>query len=285
MKKPVYYTLLAVFLLIFIVSAFLIVDRISKNLDTENNIYNPLASIYANGTTTTGGIPKPTTPITPPGSTTSPILPPSPTDPKPTDPPAPQIRPQIKDLYDMNNHLVGWIKIEGIRVDYPVVQTPNKPGWIDYYLYRNFYGEDDKAGCIYVRETCDVFTPSDNITIYGHRMNIGTMFGDLGVYESSRLYQQYKYIQFDTLYETHTYEVFAVFRTSGTYGVGFAYHLFDDARDAAEFDEFVAKCKELALYDTGITPTYGDKLITLSTCDYRIAEENMRLVVVAKRIT
>ena len=57
--------------------------------------------------------------------------------------------------------------------------------------------------------------------------------------------------------------------------------LFKD--NVAEFDAYVAKCKELALFDTSVTATYGDKLITLSTCDHDL--ENGRLVVVAKRMT
>jgi sortase B len=56
-----------------------------------------------------------------------------------------------------------------------------------------------------------------------------------------------------------------------------------DAEDEEEFDEFVATCKKLAFYDTGITPVYGDKLICLSTCEYTL--ENGRLVVAAYRIT
>ena len=42
------------------------------------------------------------------------------------------------------------------------------------------------------------------------------------------------------------------------------------------------QCQELALYDTGVTAEYGDKLITLSTCDY--SRTNGRMVVVAKLI-
>ena len=38
----------------------------------------------------------------------------------------------------------------------------------------------------------------------------------------------------------------------------------------------------LSFYDTGVTAAYGDKLITLSTCEY--SRNNSRLVVVAKRI-
>ena len=44
----------------------------------------------------------------------------------------------------------------------------------------------------------------------------------------------------------------------------------------------VAKCKELSLYDTGVSAAYGDKLITLSTCEY--SQTNGRMVVVAKKV-
>ena len=42
-------------------------------------------------------------------------------------------------------------------------------------------------------------------------------------------------------------------------------------------------CKGAALYDTGVTAAYGDKLLTLSTCDD--SGKNSRVVVVAQRIT
>ncbi|EKC45778.1 sortase, SrtB family, partial [human gut metagenome] len=62
----------------------------------------------------------------------------------------------------------------------------------------------------------------------------------------------------------------------------FKYYEFTDAENAAEFDSYVAKCKELSLYDTGVSAEYGDKLISLSTCEY--SRSNGRLVVVAKRV-
>jgi len=60
----------------------------------------------------------------------------------------------------------------------------------------------------------------------------------------------------------------------------FPYHQFIDASDPVEFDEYVNRVKELSFYETGITAGYGDKLITLSTCEY--TKENNRLVVVAR---
>lgn len=40
---------------------------------------------------------------------------------------------------------------------------------------------------------------------------------------------------------------------------------------------------QLALYDTGVSAKYGDRLITLSTCEY--SAQNGRLVVVAKKVS
>ena len=73
-----------------------------------------------------------------------------------------------------------------------------------------------------------------------------------------------------------------MFKTSASLGKGFSYHQFVDAEDEADFNEFVSTCKNLAFYDTGITPKYGDKIICLSTCEYTLT--NGRLVVAAVRI-
>lgn len=187
---------------------------------------------------------------------------------------------RYRSLYTINNDMVGFIEIPGTSIKYPVVQSPYEA---NYYLRRNFYKRSATCGTIYVREACDVNKPSDNITIYGHKMTNGTMFADLHKYKDQSFWEANNIVIFDTLTEYHTYEIFAVFQTSANQGNSFNYHLFDDAKDEADFDEFVSTCKELSYYDTGITPTYGDKLITLSTCDKSM--EDGRLVVVARRIS
>ncbi len=78
------------------------------------------------------------------------------------------------------------------------------------------------------------------------------------------------------------YEIVAVFKTVAYSSQGYRYYDFVDAENEKEFDAYVAKCKELALYDTGVTAEYGDKLIALSTCEY--SAPNGRLVVVAKKV-
>ena len=185
---------------------------------------------------------------------------------------------QYAALYERNRDLVGWVSIPDTRINYPVIQSAVK----DYYLRRNFEKKRANHGSIYVWEQADVFAPSDNVTLFGHRMNDGTMFYDLLNYAREEFWQAHPTFRFDTLEGEYKYEIFAAFRTSGTGGEGFDYHTFVNAADSAQFDAFVNKCRELSLYDTGITPQYGDKLATLSTCDYAL--KNGRMVVVGHRI-
>ena len=188
------------------------------------------------------------------------------------------VLPEYVLPYQKNPDLVGWMTIDGTPINYPVMQTPDR---VDYYLHRNFEKKESSHGCLYVRESCDVFAPSDNLTIYGHHMKDGTMFASLDEYRKMEFWEEYPEIQFDTLYTRQTYTIFAVFKTTASVGEGFSYHRFEDAEDEAEFNEFVSTCKKLSFYDTGITPEYGDKMITLSTCEY--SQDNGRLVVVAVR--
>lgn len=190
-----------------------------------------------------------------------------------------QLMPRFLQLYQLNPHIVGWLSIPGTKVNYPVMQTPDDP---EYYLKRNFDKKSSGRGCLFAQADADVFAPSDNVTVYGHHMKDGSMFGSLDKFKKKAFFAEHPYIYFDTLEENHTYQILAVFKTTVSQGEGFHYHNFVDAADAEEFDAFVSKCKKLAYYDTGVEATYGDKLITLSTCEY--SQENGRLVVVAKRV-
>lgn len=194
----------------------------------------------------------------------------------PTEEAEPGILPGYRTLVEMNPDMVGWLEIEGTAINYPVMQTPEEP---EYYLYRDFFKEHSDRGCLFVEDSCDVVTPSDNVTIYGHCMKDGSMFADLDSFIRKSFWQEHDTVQFDSLTERRTYKIFAVFKTSAYVGEGFPYHSFVNAMSAAEFNSFVSQCKALSFYDTGITPEYGDKIICLSTCEY--TQANGRLVVAA----
>lgn len=185
---------------------------------------------------------------------------------------------KYKAVYEQNSDFVGWISIDGTNIDYPVMQTIDEP---NYYLKRSFEKQYSDYGVPYVQENCDLGL-SDNCVIYGHHMNNGSMFADLCKYESEDFYKAHRTIRFDTLSGFGEYEIVAAFKTVAYSEQGFQYYHFVDAESAADFDAYIAQCKALALYDTGVSAEYGDRLITLSTCEY--SRQNGRMVVVAKKI-
>lgn len=181
-------------------------------------------------------------------------------------------------VYEKNHDFVAWLSIPDTNINYPVMQTIDNP---NYYLRRNFEKQHSNYGVPYVQENCDLEF-SDNCVLYGHHMNDGTMFADLCKYESEDFYKEHKTIHFDTLSGFGEYEIVAVFKTVAYSQDGFKYYHFTQAESEDDFNSYIEKCKELSLYDTGASAEYGDKLLTLSTCEY--SRTNGRMVVVAKRI-
>lgn len=178
-------------------------------------------------------------------------------------------------VYEANTDFVGWVEIKGTKINYPVVQSPDDP---DFYLKHNFEKQYSTYGTPYMQADCDLLT-SDNLLIYGHSMKDGSMFTNLKKYRTAEFYREHPLIRFDTKYSYGTYEIIAAFSTTANDG-GFAYNAFVHAMDEAEFDAYVAKCKELTPYEIETTAQYGDRLITLSTCEY--THNNGRMVIVAK---
>lgn len=279
-KRILFFAILAILLVVFLYSAYKLGAYILESVLTKGD-YRDISNLHNDYTTPRPSITQPTQ--TEPG--TEETTPPRDTAPEmvtithPTTGEQMEILPEFADIFLLNTDTVGWISIPGTVIDYPVVQSPYED---DYYLHRDFNKKYNLHGCIYAREECNVSKPSDNITMYGHRMQDGSMFAQLINYTKENFYQNNRYIYFDTLTERHTYEIFAVLKTTATLGEGFSYHKFVDAADESEFNSFVNTCKRMSLFDTGLTPVYGNKLITLSTCEY--SQENGRLVIVAMRV-
>ncbi len=181
-------------------------------------------------------------------------------------------------LKETNPHFVGWIRIDGTKLNYPVVHTPDNP---EYYLRRAFDGSYAISGTPFLGEGCTV--DSINVLIYGHRMNNDTMFTVLLDYADKAFWESHKEIQFDVVDRLQTYEIVSAFYIDiPLEGDENAFHWYQYSGDinGEAFDYYVNQIKAHAYYDTGIEISEGDKLLTLTTCAYN--NEEQRFVVVAK---
>ena len=194
-----------------------------------------------------------------------------------------KIQRKFRNLYEKNPDFVGWLTIEGTNVDLPVMYTPDQE---QKYLRKNFDGDYALAGTPFIASGSDPEKPTTNVIIYGHNMKDGSMFSDLLKYKDEEFYQEHKLIHFNTLYKDASYEVIAAFpgQVLNIGEEGFRYYGFFEAHSAEEFDSFVNNVKSLTTYNIPATATYGNELITLSTCEDSGASEGKRYVVVAKRV-
>ena len=188
-------------------------------------------------------------------------------------------------LKEQNPDLVGWIRIPGTPVDYPVMWTPDEP---EKYLRTDFNGNYSLRGLPFVSADCKVSLVPEgkvysNTLIYGHHMQDGSMFAVLTQYGKQDFYEKHKTIEFDRIYddgsyEEYTYEIFSAFKTE--IGKGFEYYRYADDEDADRFSEYLETTGALNLLTFKRTVDNVSDLMILSTCSYHVSGDKGRFVVV-----
>lgn len=176
-------------------------------------------------------------------------------------------------LLEINEDVVGWIKVPNTKIDYPVMQSSDNL----YYLDKTINLEKNRAGSIFMDFRNGGDGEDKHTILYGHHMRDGTMFKGLIKYENEDFFNNQSIIQFDTLFEEQKWEVFSAYVT----GVGFDY-LKTNFNTPDEYKTFLTTIQEKSLFPSDVVLTENDQILTLSTCTYDYSEA--RLVVHAKKI-
>lgn len=182
-------------------------------------------------------------------------------------------------LKEKNADFAGWLSIADTLIDYPVMKPPESQP--EYYLHRNFDGEDSSLGCLFIGKDCGA--DSTVFVIYGHNMNNDSMFGTLDSYADYEFASQHREILFETPDGARRYRVFAAFQTK-IYAERedvFRYYEAVGDPDAEEYAYTVESLRSLADMLLSDAPQYPAQLLLLSTCSYHT--EDGRFVVAAYR--
>lgn len=205
------------------------------------------------------------------------------------------ILPEYQALYQQNQDLIGWIKVENTKIDYPVMQTKDQP---QYYLRRNFDEKYDSLGTPFADYRCEVLSPrSYNVIVYGHYTDSDAMFRWLLNYSFKGWYERNKIIQFDTLMEKGTYEVVAAFYYDASEKIlqdagdekneeSYEFYNYIEVDDSEGYKRFRELIEERKLYEIEADFDETDELLTLICCapkEYSGMEEG-RFVVMAKKV-
>lgn len=179
----------------------------------------------------------------------------------------------LKTLYAMNPDLIGWLQIPCADVDHPVMQAEDN----DFYLHRDFYKNYRYAGTLFVDYRSNVQAEGQNTIIYGHHMIDGSMLGRVDRLLKYDTYQKNKTFTLRTMDGTYECQIFAAFSCT----TAFPYIQTSFYSDQ-QFEEYVAMCRAESVYDTEVTVSPGDRILTISTCNGRYDDGSGRTVIQAK---
>lgn len=165
-------------------------------------------------------------------------------------------------LINKNPDTIGWIKVLGTDINYPVVQTNNN----DFYLTHSFDKSYNKAGWIfadYINKNLKNNELDKNTIIYGHNRQNNSMFGTLSnVFKEEWLSNKENYyINFSTLNNNMVWEVFSTYTIEKE-----EYYIQSNFSSDEEYISFLNTIKNRSTYKYDVNISKEDKILTLSTC-------------------
>ena len=177
-------------------------------------------------------------------------------------------------LKEVNSDIVGFLKVKGTDIEYPVVKTTNN----DYYMTHSFDKSYNSVGWVFM-DYKDRFDGTDNnMVIYAHNRRDGSMFGTLKniLTEEWQGTQENFIIPFITENEKAEYQVFSVYKVESE-----DYYITTNFGTDNEFQKFIDTIKSRSIKDFNVDVSTEDNILTLSTC----ADNNKyRVVLHAKKL-
>lgn len=181
---------------------------------------------------------------------------------------------KLKRFQAINEDVVAYIEIPGTYISYPVLHTSDN----QFYLRKGLDKQYDIAGSLFVDSINNPNFNDENSIIYGHHLEIDSMFTALDGYRKEEFAKSHRTIYLTTSEGLREYEVVSAYGTphdDNYRTVKFAY-----PEDKIKyFEEKVAK-SEVNFEPRKFTTL--DSFITLSTCQYDY--EGQRLAVHAVRV-
>ncbi len=173
-----------------------------------------------------------------------------------------------------NPDTIGWIYIEGEpSISYPIVQSDDN----DYYLKHTFQNTELFIGAIFMDCTNSSDFSDPNTIIYGHRINTGSMFGNLKNINNQSVYDEHPYFWILTPNGNYRYLIYSIYKASAT---GDAYTLFSgNGKEFLEWEETMQSRSEVS---NDVKLSQYDHTVLLSTCT---DDSSVRLVVLGKCVS
>lgn len=172
----------------------------------------------------------------------------------------------ISDMKNVNDDIVGWLKIENTNIEYPVTQTDDNSYYLDHDLNKDY----NSAGAIFMDKNSAPDELTENTVLFGHNRRDGSMFADLNTLLDKLSDDNYKKYKVTFITESHYYEGFIFAAYTKYVDTDYIRTEFDSEQDFKDFKDNIKNDASFYNEDTA-----SNNILTLSTCssqpNYRTA--------------
>ena len=177
----------------------------------------------------------------------------------------------FSDLLAQNPEIIGRITIEGLGLDYPIVQGTDN----SYYLNHTAEKKYNAMGALFLDYRVNRDFSNFSSVIYGHYTKSGKMFGKLHHLRERAEFDRVTEGMLYTPERTYRLEIFASVLTPATSAF---YDRIFLGRSSRETHLAMIRDEAVCYRDIGVMA--DDRLLTLSTCSYEY--EWARTVIIAR---
>lgn len=180
----------------------------------------------------------------------------------------------FNELLKKNPDTVGWIRVGGTNINYPVVQASNN----EYYLNHSFDETWNDAGWVFMDYRNNSTNFDKNTIIYGHSRLDKSIFGSLRNITTNNWYKDTDnyIIKFSTPTENTLWQIFSVYTIKAE-----NYYITTNFSSDEEYNTWLKTMYDRSVFDFHTSVNKDDKVLTLSSC---YTSDGIRVVLHAKLI-
>lgn len=163
-------------------------------------------------------------------------------------------------LYATNPDIVAWVYVPGTVINYPVAKSSDN----DYYLHHNFDGSYSSSGTIFLDYENAADFSDQQVLLYGHHMNDGSMFACLVDFDDQGFFDEHRTVIIATPTMNYRLDTAYVFVCSGDAQIR-SINYQSDALFHDALHEYYDNCMASA---SSFNPDTAKQVIQLVTCSY-----------------
>ena len=164
----------------------------------------------------------------------------------------------LEDLQEINPDIVGWVRVDGTNIDYPILVGKDNTS----YLKTDYKGDYSPSGSIFLDYRNSRDLNDDFFVIYGHNMAKNLMFSDIKKFQKEDFFNEHSTGKLYTNHGVYDLKIITFNIIDANKSIAYKLQKNSNGHNGQILQELLAG----ATFKRNVEVSEADKFILLSTC-------------------